>query len=178
MSSPFFSLHRLKPFSFPCPRILLSWNSTSNSMLGSVPVSIIHVRNASVSPCMIRSAPPPPPLTSEQVQQQQLLQKMRRQQNNQPQIHLRLESAQRLRQQQELQHILASDRAMTRQKRALDRWQSFLEARVEHRQRQDVRKALHLEQRQLAERKLENIERGLVNQDDRYQGSETRLFKT
>ncbi|KAG0330131.1 hypothetical protein BGZ99_007994 [Dissophora globulifera] len=146
MSSSLSALRRSRPLSLSCPRTVSP---------SAAPVSFTHVRRASLAPFAVGPlSPPSPPLTLDQVQECKQMERQH-QQKTQFQFQLQLqhryaqvEINQKLRQQQELQLVLESDRAAFQQQQALDRWQSILETRVEYRQRQTIRKALDQEQQQ------------------------------
>ncbi|KAF9175468.1 hypothetical protein BGX21_002070 [Mortierella sp. AD011] len=146
MSSSLSALRRPRPFSFSGPRIAQS-TSLSSSVPSNAPV-MTHVRRASLAAFWVDSTcPPPPPLTLEQVER---LKKAQFQQSYLEQ-QIDVENIQKLRQQQELQDFLAKDRAVLQQQKSLSRWHCHTEARIEHRQRQDVKRVLDLEQKQFLE---------------------------
>src|SRR5690554_507919 len=134
MSAPFSALRRPRPLS-------VSGHRRTASVCLSSPTTT-QIRWASLAPFSVDSASPPsPPLTLEQANKMKKAQHQQHQQQHQTQ----LESVHRSRQQQELQHLLAKDRVHLHEQKSLSRWQIHTEERAQHRQRQDVKKALVLD---------------------------------
>jgi len=122
MSSPLSALRRPRPLSLQGSKKPLPFNSgivhnaTSDAIHSSHHASH-SVRWASLLPCTIQDTTPPlPPLTLEQVQAMQQLRKDQLSHQEQRQ----LEHSQRLRQQRELQSLLAKDRSLLEQQRVIN----------------------------------------------------------